>query len=381
MVVLPRWGLGDFPEDYGSTRAKVWLPLEFLHDLNRCRDLNSRFKTLFTLLSLPLVFLMLFFAPKSAIGIFQSLLDPKMWQALFKSHPRHGEADGIELSRACQQICHTKPESEAEVSKRFWQLRHTLEWYSGRMHNIQPFIKSSDFLKDIARQDITVVPEIARYHQNREIKFEDNSQVEADVVVLCTGFKSLLPFLEHSELNAHQLYKNTFIPGKSTLAFIGFVRPNIGATPPLSEMQGRWFSRLLSGGWQLPEKEIMENAIAQNIQTYNYNYPLHAKRLTSLVNYHLYLYEIAGYIGCRPNLWQLLSKPKMFMAILFGPFASFQYRIHGYGKDPQAVEKAISELEPLPFERVVWHASLYFLLKPLFVLLGSLGFKRFRPTF
>ena len=56
VAVLKRWGLGDLAGDYDSIRTKVWLPREFLHDLNvscRHKDQYSAFKTFYTLIGLP----------------------------------------------------------------------------------------------------------------------------------------------------------------------------------------------------------------------------------------------------------------------------------------------------------------------------------------
>jgi dimethylaniline monooxygenase (N-oxide forming) len=76
-------------------------------------------------------------------------------------------------------------------------------------------------------------------------------------VVLCTGFRTHLPFYTaNPKLDGRDLYKNVFLPGESALAFIGFARPNVGALPPVAELQARWFAGVVAGKLHLPNAEL-----------------------------------------------------------------------------------------------------------------------------
>ena len=384
VAVLKRWGLGDLPGDYDSTRAKVWMPREFLHDLNvscRHKDEYSAFKTLYTLIGLPIFLLMLPFSPVKTWNVLSTLWDWKSWVALFKAQPRHGPACGVSLSKACAEICSETPQTEAELQAKTIKVKRTLEWYSGAMHNSQPFTKSPDFLADIAQGNVEVIPGLVGYQGGTKVEFQGDRVEDIDAIILCTGFESRLPFLEVPKLDGRTLYKNVFIPEESTLAFIGFARPNIGAMPPIAEMQARWFAGVLAGKLQLPSTEKMQKISEMDAEVYSTNRKLHAQRLTSLVDYHAYLDELASFIGCQPNLWLLIFKPRIFFAVLFGPFASFQYRVHGYGADLEAVNKAVLDIDASPKERILQHAIVYFILKPCFMVLDKLGLKRFHPVF
>ena len=76
--------------------------------------------------------------------------------------------------------------------------------------------------------------------------FTDGTRADYDVIVLCTGYRIDLPFLDPAlkqrfvdeEANAIRLYKNVFCPtvGQS-LAFIGFLQPTSGGLLTMSEMQ------------------------------------------------------------------------------------------------------------------------------------------------
>jgi thioredoxin reductase len=388
VVVTPRWAAPEMPADFDSTRAKVWLPREFLHDYQLgCYPgfpdrQYSAFRTFFTLLGLPVWLLSLPVTFKSGIDFILSLFDWKMWAALFQPQKRHGDASGIELSKACAELCKEPPKTEAEAEEKYWRLMSTFEWHSGAIHNAQTFTKSSDFLKDIVAGKVKVVPGISRYNGGTEVEFEDGTKKDIDTVVMCTGYHAILPFLQEGEMDNRHLYKHVFIPGESTLAFIGFARPNIGALPPLTEMQARWFARVLAGEVTLPNTEEMKRTAASDGEYHSSLRKGYAQRLyiTATVDYQLYLNELAGYVGCRPQLLQLLGHPKLLFAVLFGPFASFQYRLHGDSPNWEAAMKVVGDLPPYPIERVVRDIGLLLLVKPWFVLLGKLGFKRFEPV-
>lgn len=381
MIVLPKWFILDpIPADLDSTRAKVWLPRQFLHDFNSTHQ-YSPLRTFHVLATLPLIPLLLFLYPTRAIRYIKRLFDWQMWQALLKPNQRYGPADGVALSKACHQFCQAEPPtSKLAMFNRYWALKTIFDWYSGALHNSQPFTKSPKFMEDIIKRNVRVVPKINRYGTDK-IRFEDGFEVKVDTVIMCTGFRSRLPFFEPSELDGRDLYKNVFLPGEPTLAFIGFARGNIGAMPPLAEMQARWFSGIVAGWLTLPDKTTMEQTIKADAAHYTQNRPQQVKRLTSLVDYHGYLHEIAGFIGCRPKVWQLIKQPKLLYKVLFGPYVSYQFRIHGPGANRAAVHKAMSGLSMMSFDRILTQASLYFFLKPFFVLLSKLGLKNFRPIF
>jgi dimethylaniline monooxygenase (N-oxide forming) len=381
-IVTLSKGPGQRPADHGSFRAKVWLPKVFLHDFHHCcipkvQDQFSAFRTFYTLIVLPIALITLQIRP-----FFKLLLDLfnyRMWRALFVAPERHGPASGVELSKAIAAISKNPPKSEAEVEQRFWKFRKLFTWYSGGLHNSQPFTKSPAFFYDIARGDIAIRSGIKRYHEHG-VEFEDGSVEEFDVVVLCTGFRMLLPFLDDLTLDGRKLFKNTFMPELPNMAFLGFARGSIGATPPVPEMQARWLSGLLTGRLQLPSVETMQAVIKTDAECYNKRLPNHANRLTFLIDYHAVMEELAGIVGCKPQLWRLITKPKLFYAVLFGPMTCYQYRIHGPDADLPAVEKAIAKMPPPMFFRVIQGIVLYVFMKPVFTLLSALGFNKFKPT-
>ena len=90
--------------------------------------------------------------------------------------------------------------------------------------------------------------------------------------------------------------------------------------------------------------------------------------------------NIAGFLGCRPQLWRLLGKPTMLFIFLFGPMAPYQDRLHGYGANPKVVQEMVEQMSPLPLERILQHLVV-FAMKPVFIFFDKLGKIRFRPVF
>ncbi|KAI0595313.1 hypothetical protein F4775DRAFT_377307 [Biscogniauxia sp. FL1348] len=131
---------------------------------------------------------------------------------------------------------------------------------------------------------IDVAPWPARIDASGRVHFRDNGRpeyaqhmraatVRPDVVVFCTGYKQDFGFLQQPQQQKYSSSSSTITtttlppttttttttteprarvreiwpPDDPTLAYIGFVRPNLGAIPPLAEMQAQlWVSRLFS---------------------------------------------------------------------------------------------------------------------------------------
>ena len=115
-------------------------------------------------------------------------------------------------------------------------------------------------------------------------------------------------------------------------------------------------------------------------QLYNRMRPHHAPRLQALVDYHAYTNLLARYIGCQPQLWRFWNRPRLLYFCLFGPYASYQYRLHGNGANFAKAMEAVDQLPLLPLDRVLQHAVLY-AMKPWFYLLSRLGFRNLKPVF
>jgi cation diffusion facilitator CzcD-associated flavoprotein CzcO len=113
---------------------------------------------------------------------------------------------------------------------------------------------SDDILSRIAHGEIAPKPNIARLTE-RTVVFTDGSEVEADLVVYCTGYRVTFPFFDEAFLSAPgndlPLFRRVFHPDHPRLAFIGLLQP-LGAIMPLAELQSEWVCDELSGRYVLP---------------------------------------------------------------------------------------------------------------------------------
>jgi hypothetical protein len=87
------------------------------------------------------------------------------------------------------------------------------------------------------------------------VVFADGSEVEADVVVYCTGYKVTFPFFAPDFIaapgNDLPLFRRVFHPDVPGLAFIGLLQP-LGAVMPIAEAQSEWVCDYLAGRYVLP---------------------------------------------------------------------------------------------------------------------------------
>lgn len=71
--------------------------------------------------------------------------------------------------------------------------------------------------------------------------FEDGEEVEADVVMCCTGYQDRFEFLSEElgsdRINVRTLFKHSVHPDYDNLALIGWARPASGGIPACSELQ------------------------------------------------------------------------------------------------------------------------------------------------
>jgi dimethylaniline monooxygenase (N-oxide forming) len=151
------------------------------------------------------------------------------------------------------------------------------------------------------------------------IRFEDGRTIDADIVVLATGYRQSFPFLDDQirdeikndwmeqgadaesvneeckfALKEDILPSQHFIVSNSRprLGFIGFVRPNVGAIPPMSEIQIMWWLCNLRGQVQqlsAPRKQLPSYMLLGNKYAYG-------------VDYGNYMHRVAEDIGAAPTV-------------------------------------------------------------------------------
>jgi len=154
---------------------------------------------------------------------------------------------------------------------------------------------SSRILDRIAHGTIAPKPNIASL-DGETVRFTDGSEVHADIVVYCTGYKISFPFFDPDFLaapdNHIELFRRVFHPDIPGLYFIGLLQP-LGAIMPLAEAQSAWIGDHLRGEYALPTPADLRQDIARDQAAMKKRY-VASKRHTIQVDYDDYLYALAS---------------------------------------------------------------------------------------
>ena len=214
--------------------------------------------------------------------------------------------------------------------------------------------KDDDFVAAMAQGRCRRAPGLARFEGARAI-FDDGTAFEPDLVIFCTGFETRMPFLS-AEIAEAPRYLHTFHPEiGAELGFIGFLRPALGAIPPLAELQARWFALVTSGARRLPDLERMRRAIERWSDYRAHVFRAVRGRLDALVDHTPFCDELAQQIGCKPT-WNALRRESFGFRLRFfaAPFVAAQYRMIGPHAKPELARRLISAL-PIehPFPEVL----------------------------
>jgi len=119
---------------------------------------------------------------------------------------------------------------------------------------------SQDIYNRIGSGDVIPKPNIKRFEGHRVV-FEDESAIEADAVIYCTGYNISFPFLDPELISAPDndivLWKRILDPKIDNLFFVGLLQP-LCATMPLAEQQSKLIAAYLAGDYLLPARAEME---------------------------------------------------------------------------------------------------------------------------
>jgi dimethylaniline monooxygenase (N-oxide forming) len=165
---------------------------------------------------------------------------------------------------------------------------------------------------------------------------------EADAILFCTGFDvPSWPFLG-SRAPQGSLYHRIIDPMLgSGIAFVGFVRPAIGAIPPIAEMQARWVAKAFAGDVELPDLHEMQKRIDDDDAWTREMFPKDCGQLPYIVAQTRYLDGLAVEIGCMPSLEDIATPRELLLKFFAAPFTTLQYRIAGPGFLANAKERML----------------------------------------
>lgn len=246
--------------------------------------------------------------------------------------------------------------------------RYNMTWDEGRKHIVNKSARCMPLLSRKAKREKgnfisrwaysfwdTSIPEGAKDidlvegsvtgMHGKNVCYDTNQgerRVEADIVMLATGYRQRFPFLfgDKTAMNGNgdsgrpddPLPSEHFIvnPDEPRLAYIGFIRPNVGAIPPMAELQAMWWC------------EKLENKLACKAHDY---YKLHESRLPYGVDYGYYMFALAREIRAVPSLlYWLIRRPSIAITCGFGQAHVPIFKLQGPFATKEAQEVVAGEL-------------------------------------
>lgn len=160
----------------------------------------------------------------------------------------------------------------------------------------------------------------------RGLEFDDGTKLEADVVVLATGFdgkrkiKDIIPDPFRSLLEYPSgiipLYRGTINPYIPNMAFIGYIESV--SNLHTAEIRCKWLSRLIDGHFKLPKIEKMVEQISQEMEIMKKSTRFYQRSCISTfsINHSDEICEEMGWSSWRKKNW---------FAEAFSPYNSRDY--------------------------------------------------------
>ncbi|KAJ7739657.1 FAD/NAD(P)-binding domain-containing protein [Mycena maculata] len=165
-----------------------------------------------------------------------------------------------------------------------------------------------------------------------------NKDVRPDLVIYATGYTQEFSFLDKDggyatpgEANVRNVVKD----GDETVGFIGFVRPGVGAIPPIAEMQSMFWISLLKGQVKKPMPPPHYHLLVKDNARIKYG-----------VDHGAYMSTLAKDIGAIPGLWELWREhgTHVLVCYCFGAAFTTFYRLTGPYRSPMAPDIVKTEI-------------------------------------
>ncbi|KAJ7261292.1 FAD/NAD(P)-binding domain-containing protein [Mycena haematopus] len=162
--------------------------------------------------------------------------------------------------------------------------------------------------------------------------------VRPDLVIYATGYQQEFSFLDKDggyPTPGDADVRNVVRTGDESIAFIGFVRPGVGAIPPISEMQTFFWISLLNGHVKMPLPRPHYHLLVKD-----------TARITYGVDHSAYQSTLAKDIGAAPGLGQLWWEhgTHVLVSYCFGAAFTTFYRLVGPYASPMAPHISKTEL-------------------------------------
>jgi dimethylaniline monooxygenase (N-oxide forming) len=160
--------------------------------------------------------------------------------------------------------------------------------------------------------------------------------VRPSLIIYATGYRQEFSWLSPGLPRAGEAnVRNIIKAGHPDVGFIGFVRPGVGAIPPIAEQQAMWWTALTLGKMQEPTRAGHYKLLTKNNARIEYG-----------VDYSTYMSVLAQDFGGAPSLlelWRLHGFTILLVYCFGASFVSF-YRLTGPFASSMAPEITKTEL-------------------------------------
>ncbi|TCD70584.1 hypothetical protein EIP91_002614 [Steccherinum ochraceum] len=162
--------------------------------------------------------------------------------------------------------------------------------------------------------------------------------IRPDTVIFATGYKQDFSLFDPEgdyPTPGDADVRNIVRTGDESVAFIGFVRPGVGAIPPITEMQAFFWIALLKGQVRDPLPAPHYHLLVKETARIRYG-----------VDHGTYMSTLAKDIGAAPGLWELWQEygTHVLVCYCFGAAFTCFYRLVGPFKTRQVVPTVKTEL-------------------------------------
>ncbi|KAF9880603.1 hypothetical protein CkaCkLH20_01645 [Colletotrichum karsti] len=189
------------------------------------------------------------------------------------------------------------------------------------------------------------------------VLLDDGTAVDADAVVLCTGYHHAdHPYLPPGAIASEEapaphvdLYKSLVPPRSKNLFVMGQVEV-AGPAAPIIEAQARYAAAVLGGTVRLPDEEGMMKDI-RAFRAFQAKHFVNSERHTMTVDYNPYIDGLLAPLGAVPSGWKLLGKVvtsgkpvrafKVYSSVFFEIQSPAQWRLAGVGSSTELAEETL----------------------------------------
>jgi dimethylaniline monooxygenase (N-oxide forming) len=224
-----------------------------------------------------------------------------------------------------------------------------------RLMQQNPTIRS-EFLERVHNGTIKVHRAEVESFTETGIMLTNGETIEADVVISCTGYRRLRPYLPDdilrtSETPEHEadLYKLVVPARHPNIYFVGYIEA-AGPSPPAMEAQARFAVGAIAGHVQLPEGEALLKEI-RAWQAWHSKTFVRSERHVNTETYVPYIDSLLKPLGANPTFGRLLAQvftsghPLRALSVLSAVYldvtSSAQWRLCGYGKNEELARETV----------------------------------------